>query len=70
MSVYRDEIFGPVLSVLRPQTYEEARELVISHEYGNGTAIFTRDGDAARDFAANVNIGMVGVNVPTPKPNA
>ena len=70
MSVYRDEIFGPVLSVLRPKTYEDARQLVIDHEYGNGTAIFTRDGDAARDFAANVNIGMVGVNVPIPVPVA
>ncbi|MGB2534213.1 MAG: aldehyde dehydrogenase family protein, partial [Candidatus Puniceispirillum sp.] len=51
-------------------TYEDARQLVIDHEYGNGTAIFTRDGDAARDFAANVNIGMVGVNVPIPVPVA
>ena len=70
MSVYRDEIFGPVLSVLRPKSYQEARQLVIDHEYGNGTAIFTRDGDAARDFASNVNIGMVGVNVPIPVPVA
>jgi len=70
MSVYRDEIFGPVLSVLRPKSYEEARQLVIDHEYGNGTAIFTRDGDAARDFASHVNIGMVGVNVPIPVPVA
>ena len=70
MSVYRDEIFGPVLSVLRPQSYEEARQLVIDHEYGNGTAIFTRDGDTARDFTTNVNIGMVGVNVPIPVPVA
>jgi malonate-semialdehyde dehydrogenase (acetylating)/methylmalonate-semialdehyde dehydrogenase len=70
MSVYRDEIFGPVLSVLRPKSYEDARQLVIDHEYGNGTAIFTRDGDAARDFANNVNVGMVGVNVPIPVPVA
>ena len=70
MSVYRDEIFGPVLSVLRPQSYDEARQLVMDHEYGNGTAIFTRDGDAARDFASNVNVGMVGVNVPIPVPVA
>ena len=70
MSVYRDEIFGPVLSVLRPKTYEEAVNLVISHEYGNGTAIFTRDGDAAREFASNVNVGMVGINVPIPVPVA
>ena len=70
MSVYRDEIFGPVLSVLRPQSYDEARQLVMGHEYGNGTAIFTRDGDAARDFATSINIGMVGVNVPIPVPVA
>ena len=70
MSVYRDEIFGPVLSVLRPQSYDEARQLVMAHEYGNGTAIFTRDGDAARDFATSINIGMVGVNVPIPVPVA
>ena len=70
MSVYRDEIFGPVLSVLRPDSYEQARQLVIDHEYGNGTAIFTRDGDTARDFAGNVNVGMVGVNVPIPVPVA
>ncbi|MCH2554561.1 MAG: CoA-acylating methylmalonate-semialdehyde dehydrogenase, partial [SAR116 cluster bacterium] len=57
MSVYRDEIFGPVLSVLRPQSYDEARQLVMDHEYGNGPAIFTRDGDAARDFATSINIG-------------
>ena len=70
MSVYRDEIFGPVLSVLRPKSYDEAVKLVMSHEYGNGTAIFTRDGDAAREFASNVNVGMVGVNVPIPVPVA
>ena len=70
MSVYRDEIFGPVLSVLRPKSYEDARQLVMEHEYGNGTAIFTRDVDAARDFATNVNVGMVGVNVPIPVPVA
>ncbi len=70
MSVYRDEIFGPVLSVLRPKTFNEAVDLVMSHEYGNGTAIFTRDGDAARDFANNINVGMVGINVPIPVPVA
>ena len=70
MSVYRDEIFGPVLSVLRPKSYDEAVQLVMTHEYGNGTAIFTRDGDAAREFASNVNVGMVGVNVPIPVPVA
>ncbi|NQW01629.1 MAG: CoA-acylating methylmalonate-semialdehyde dehydrogenase [Rhodospirillales bacterium] len=70
MSIYKDEIFGPVLSVVRAKTYEEAKQMVIDHEYGNGAAIFTRDGDAARDFALDVNIGMVGVNVPIPVPVA
>ena len=70
MSVYKDEIFGPVLSVVRAKTYEEAKDLVIGHEYGNGAAIFTRDGDTARDFVRDVNIGMVGVNVPIPVPVA
>ncbi len=70
MSIYKDEIFGPVLSVVRAKTYEEALDLPMSHEYGNGTAIFTRDGDAARDFANRINIGMVGVNVPIPVPLA
>ena len=70
MSVYKDEIFGPVLSVLRPNSYDEAVQLVMDHEYGNGTAIFTRDGDAAREFSNTVNIGMVGVNVPIPVPVA
>jgi len=70
MSVYKDEIFGPVLSVVRAGSYEEAKGLVMSHEYGNGAAIFTRDGDAARDFTQSVNIGMVGVNVPIPVPVA
>ena len=70
MSVYRDEIFGPVLSVLRPKSFDEAVNLVMSHEYGNGTAIFTRDGDTAREFSNKVNIGMVGINVPIPVPVA
>lgn len=70
MSVYKDEIFGPVLSVVRAKTYEEAKALVVDHEYGNGAAIFTRDGDTARDFIRDVNIGMVGVNVPIPVPVA
>jgi malonate-semialdehyde dehydrogenase (acetylating)/methylmalonate-semialdehyde dehydrogenase len=68
MSIYKDEIFGPVLSVVRAPDYESALALVDDHEFGNGTAIFTRDGDAARDFASRVNIGMVGVNVPIPVP--
>lgn len=70
MSIYRDEIFGPVLSVLRAASYEQAVSLINAHEYGNGTAIFTRDGDAARDFFTRVRIGMVGVNVPIPVPVA
>ena len=70
MKIYTDEIFGPVLSVVRAGSYEEAVELVNDHEYGNGTAIFTRDGDAARDFTHRVRIGMVGVNVPIPVPLA
>ncbi|WP_395541282.1 CoA-acylating methylmalonate-semialdehyde dehydrogenase [Neotabrizicola sp. sgz301269] len=70
MSIYREEIFGPVLSVVRAKTYEEAVQMVNDHEFGNGTAIFTRDGDAARDFWARVRIGMVGVNVPIPVPVA
>ena len=70
MDIYRTEIFGPVLSTVRAGSYEEALGLVLGHEYGNGTAIFTRDGDTARDFAHRVNIGMVGVNVPIPVPLA
>ena len=70
MTIYKEEIFGPVLSVVRTAGYEEAVDLVNAHEYGNGTAIFTRDGDAARDFAQRAQIGMVGVNVPIPVPMA
>jgi malonate-semialdehyde dehydrogenase (acetylating) / methylmalonate-semialdehyde dehydrogenase len=70
MSLYTEEIFGPVLSVIRAKDYEEALRLPSEHEYGNGVAIFTRDGDAARDFAARVDTGMVGVNVPIPVPIA
>ncbi len=70
MRVYKEEIFGPVLSVVRAKTYEESLALCNDHEYGNGTAIFTRDGDAARDFVSRVQVGMVGVNVPIPTPLA
>ena len=70
MEIYKTEIFGPVLSVVRAKNYEEALDLPMKHEYGNGVAIFTRDGDAARDFASRINIGMVGVNVPIPVPLA
>jgi malonate-semialdehyde dehydrogenase (acetylating)/methylmalonate-semialdehyde dehydrogenase len=70
MKIYREEIFGPVLAVVRAPDYESACELVNTHEYGNGTAIFTRDGDAARDFATRIKAGMVGINVPIPVPMA
>jgi malonate-semialdehyde dehydrogenase (acetylating)/methylmalonate-semialdehyde dehydrogenase len=70
MAVYKQEIFGPVLAIVRSGDYENAVDLVNRNEYGNGTAIFTKDGDAARDFAERVNIGMVGVNVPIPVPVA
>ncbi len=70
MSIYKDEIFGPVLCIVRAETYEEALALPSEHEYGNGVAIFTRDGDTARDFVSRVQVGMVGVNVPIPVPVA
>jgi len=70
MAIYKEEIFGPVLVLVRSNDYETALDLVNRNEYGNGTAIFTRDGDAARDFADRVQIGMVGVNVPIPVPVA
>src|SRR3954453_21649920 len=70
MRIYKEEIFGPVLSVVRAKNYDEALRLPSEHEYGNGVAIFTCVGDAARDFAAKVNVGMVGVNVPIPVPLA
>ncbi|MCW2802626.1 MAG: malonate-semialdehyde dehydrogenase (acetylating) / methylmalonate-semialdehyde dehydrogenase [Propionibacteriaceae bacterium] len=70
MSIYTDEIFGPVLSVVRVDTYEEGVELINSNPYGNGTAIFTNDGGAARRFSNEVQVGMIGVNVPVPVPMA
>jgi malonate-semialdehyde dehydrogenase (acetylating)/methylmalonate-semialdehyde dehydrogenase len=70
MRVYQEEIFGPVLTMVRVETFDEAIRLVNEHEYGNGTSIFTRDGDAAREFANNIEVGMVGVNVPIPVPLA
>ena len=70
MEIYQKEIFGPVLSVVRAETYEEALGHAMDHEYGNGTAIFTRDGDTARDFAHRINVGMIGINVPIPVPLA
>ncbi|MBB2991440.1 acyl-CoA reductase-like NAD-dependent aldehyde dehydrogenase [Mycolicibacterium iranicum] len=70
MSVYTDEIFGPVLSVLRVDTYDQALELINTNPYGNGTALFTNDGGAARRFQNEVEVGMVGINVPIPVPMA
>jgi malonate-semialdehyde dehydrogenase (acetylating)/methylmalonate-semialdehyde dehydrogenase len=70
MRIYDEEIFGPVLSVVRVESYEEAVQLINDHEYGNGTAIFTRDGDTARQFTETVQVGMIGVNVPIPVPMA
>jgi malonate-semialdehyde dehydrogenase (acetylating)/methylmalonate-semialdehyde dehydrogenase len=70
MKIYNDEIFGPVLCVVRANSMQEAMDLIDSHEYGNGTCIFTRDGEAARYFTDNIKVGMVGVNVPLPVPVA
>jgi len=70
MDIYQQEIFGPVLSVVRAGNYTEAVDMINAHEYGNGTAIFTRDGDAARTFANDIEVGMVGINVPIPVPVA
>ncbi|MGY2808013.1 MULTISPECIES: CoA-acylating methylmalonate-semialdehyde dehydrogenase [unclassified Bradyrhizobium] len=70
MTIYREEIFGPVLTVVRASSYDEAAALINAHQFGNGTAIFTRDGDAAREFANQIQVGMVGINVPIPVPMA
>ena len=70
MKAYREEIFGPVLQIVRAETFEEALDLASRHQYGNGVAIFTRNGDAAREFAEQVEVGMVGINVPIPVPVA
>ncbi|MDZ4690636.1 CoA-acylating methylmalonate-semialdehyde dehydrogenase, partial [Terricaulis sp.] len=70
MRTYKEEIFGPVLQIVRAETFEEALALPSNHQYGNGVAIFTRNGRAAREFAARVNVGMVGINVPIPVPVA
>jgi malonate-semialdehyde dehydrogenase (acetylating)/methylmalonate-semialdehyde dehydrogenase len=70
MTVHSDEIFGPVLSVVRVATLQEAMDLIDAHEYGNGTCIFTRDGEAARYFSDNIKVGMVGINIPLPVPVA
>jgi len=66
MRIYNEEIFGPVLCVVRAESEEQAMKLINDHEYGNGTCIFTRDGEAARYFADNIQVGMVGINVPLP----
>ena len=70
MKIYKEEIFGPVLSVVRVKDYKEAIDLVNNHEYGNGTSIYTSDGDVSRNFTTNVKVGMVGINVPIPVPMA
>lgn len=70
MAIYRDEIFGPVLAVVRCDSYQEAVDLIHGHEFANGTAIFTRDGDTARAFSQDIEVGMVGINVPIPVPMA
>jgi malonate-semialdehyde dehydrogenase (acetylating)/methylmalonate-semialdehyde dehydrogenase len=70
MRIYKEEIFGPVLAVVRVKNYREAVDLINAHEFGNGTAIFTRDGDSARAFANEIQVGMIGVNVPIPVPMA
>jgi malonate-semialdehyde dehydrogenase (acetylating) / methylmalonate-semialdehyde dehydrogenase len=70
MRIYKEEIFGPVLGIVRVNNFETALQLVNEHEYGNGTSLFTRDGDTARDFARRVQAGMVGINVPIPVPMA
>jgi malonate-semialdehyde dehydrogenase (acetylating)/methylmalonate-semialdehyde dehydrogenase len=70
MRIYREEIFGPVLCVVRVPDFGAALKLVNDHEYGNGTAIFTRDGHVAREFAHRVQVGMIGINVPIPVPMA
>ena len=70
MTIYKSEIFGPVLSVVRAKDFNEALELVNNHEYGNGVSIFTRDGDTGRTFSNKAKIGMVGINIPIPVPMA
>lgn len=70
MDCYKNEIFGPVLSVVRKQSYQDAVDLIHGHEYANGTAVFTRDGDVARNFSQDIEVGMVGINVPIPVPMA
>ena len=70
MRIYKEEIFGPVLSVVRVKDFNAAVKLINEHEFGNGTSIYTRDGDVGRTFASNIKIGMVGINIPIPVPVA
>ena len=70
MRIYKEEIFGPVLSVVRVKDFDEATKLINDHEFGNGTSIYTRDGDVGRTFASKIKIGMVGINIPIPVPVA
>ncbi|CAN0599497.1 unnamed protein product, partial [Ectocarpus sp. 12 AP-2014] len=70
MTIWKEEIFGPVLSVVRRNSYQDAVDLIHNHSYANGVAVFTRDGDVARNFAQDIEVGMVGVNVPIPVPMA
>ena len=70
MKIYKEEIFGPVLSVVRAKNYEEALDLVNNHDFGNGTSIYTSNGETSRHFTTNCKIGMVGINVPIPVPMA
>ena len=70
MKIYQEEIFGPVLCIVRVKNYEEALNLVNNHKFGNGTSVYTSDGEISRNFTSNVKIGMVGVNVPIPVPMA
>ena len=70
MRIYNEEIFGPVLSVVRAKDFSEATQLINDHEFGNGVSIFTRDGDAARTFSSKIKVGMVGINIPIPVPMA
>ena len=70
MTIYKEEIFGPVLSVVRVNKYEDAVNLINQHKYGNGASIYTSDGEISRHFTTNIKIGMVGINVPIPVPMA
>ena len=70
MRIYKEEIFGPVLSIVRTKNFDEATELVNNHEYGNGVSVYTRDGDTARSFSSKIKVGMVGINIPIPVPMA